>query len=83
MFQGTLDEMRQQEEDFQVQMKEQCEDYKELLSEKMAREMEITAYRSDSHADGFCVKLLYNNLAFQFRAQLMINGSLEAYKCTL
>ncbi|KAI4818949.1 hypothetical protein KUCAC02_004236 [Chaenocephalus aceratus] len=43
---GTLDEMRQQEEDFQVQMKEQCEDYKELLSEKMAREMEITAYRS-------------------------------------
>ncbi|XP_033994244.1 type III intermediate filament [Trematomus bernacchii] len=43
---GTLDEMRQQEEDFQVQMKEQCEDYKELLSEKMARDMEITAYRS-------------------------------------
>ncbi|KAF3838630.1 hypothetical protein F7725_010398 [Dissostichus mawsoni] len=48
---GTLDEMRQQEEDFHVQMKEQCEDYKELLSEKMARDMEITAYRSDSHAD--------------------------------
>ncbi|XP_034454059.1 desmin [Hippoglossus hippoglossus] len=42
----TMDEMRQQETDFQVQMKEQCEDYKELLSEKMARDMEIVAYRS-------------------------------------
>ncbi|XP_035525468.1 low molecular weight neuronal intermediate filament [Morone saxatilis] len=42
----TIDEMRHQEADFQVQMKEQCEDYKELLSEKMARDMEITAYRS-------------------------------------
>ncbi|CAB1456216.1 unnamed protein product [Pleuronectes platessa] len=42
----TMDEMRQQESDFQVQMKEQCEDYKELLSEKMARDMEIVAYRS-------------------------------------
>ncbi|XP_060934940.1 peripherin [Limanda limanda] len=42
----TMDEMRQQEADFQVQMKEQCEDYKELLSEKMARDMEIVAYRS-------------------------------------
>ncbi|XP_076595706.1 vimentin [Chaetodon auriga] len=42
----TIDEMRHQEADFQTQMKEQCEDYKELLSEKMARDMEITAYRS-------------------------------------
>ncbi|CAJ1058883.1 plasticin [Xyrichtys novacula] len=42
----TIDEMQQQEADFQEQMKEQCEDYKELLSEKMARDMEITAYRS-------------------------------------
>ncbi|XP_047440584.1 desmin [Mugil cephalus] len=42
----TLDEMRQQEVDLQAQMKEQCEDYKELLSEKMARDMEIAAYRS-------------------------------------
>ncbi|KAG8003902.1 Peripherin, partial [Nibea albiflora] len=42
----TIDEMRHQEADFQVQMKEQCEDYKELLSEKMARDMEISAYRS-------------------------------------
>ncbi|KAM9356955.1 vimentin [Symphorus nematophorus] len=42
----TIDEMRHQEADFRVQMKEQCEDYKELLNEKMAREMEITAYRS-------------------------------------
>ncbi|XP_028444807.1 desmin isoform X2 [Perca flavescens] len=42
----TIDEMRHQEADFQVQMKKQCEDYKELLSEKMARDMEITAYRS-------------------------------------
>ncbi|KAI3351598.1 hypothetical protein L3Q82_020436 [Scortum barcoo] len=41
----TIDEMRHQEADFQVQMKEQCEDYKELLSEKMARDMEIAAYR--------------------------------------
>ncbi|XP_069026686.1 vimentin [Embiotoca jacksoni] len=42
----TIDEMRQQETDFKAQMKEQCADYKELLSEKMAREMEIAAYRS-------------------------------------
>ncbi|XP_019133928.1 peripherin [Larimichthys crocea] len=42
----TIDEMRHQEADFQVQMKEQYEDYKELLSEKMARDMEIAAYRS-------------------------------------
>ncbi|CAK6964703.1 vimentin [Scomber scombrus] len=42
----TIEEMRLQEADFEVQMKEQCEEYKELLSEKMAREIEITAYRS-------------------------------------
>lgn len=44
--QSTIEEMRLQDSDFQVQMKEQCEDYKELLSEKMARDMEIAAYRS-------------------------------------
>ncbi|XP_040904300.1 peripherin [Toxotes jaculatrix] len=42
----TVDEMRHQESDLQAQMKEQCADYKELLSEKMARDMEIVAYRS-------------------------------------
>ncbi|KAM4555272.1 peripherin [Odontesthes bonariensis] len=42
----TIDEMRQQEADFKAQMKEQCEDNKELLSEKMARDIEIAAYRS-------------------------------------
>ncbi|KAM7389224.1 hypothetical protein PAMP_023214 [Pampus punctatissimus] len=42
----TIEEMQQQEADLQAQMKEQCEDYKELLSEKMARDMEITAYRA-------------------------------------
>nr|XP_040029428.1 desmin [Gasterosteus aculeatus aculeatus] len=42
----TVDEVQRQEADFQVQMKQQCEDYKELFSEKMARDMEITAYRS-------------------------------------
>ncbi|KAG7224760.1 hypothetical protein INR49_013472, partial [Caranx melampygus] len=42
----TIDEMRHQEAELEAQMKEQCEDYKELLSEKMARDMEIVAYRS-------------------------------------
>nr|XP_046261630.1 vimentin isoform X2 [Scatophagus argus] len=42
----TIDEMRHQEANFKEQMKEQCEDYKGLLSEKMARDMEIAAYRS-------------------------------------
>ncbi|XP_058505193.1 low molecular weight neuronal intermediate filament [Solea solea] len=42
----TLDEMRHQEADLEAQMKEHCEDYQELLSEKMARDMEIVAYRS-------------------------------------
>ncbi|XP_026186605.1 low molecular weight neuronal intermediate filament [Mastacembelus armatus] len=41
-----IDEMRHQELDLRAQMKQQCEDYKELLSEKMARDMEIAAYRS-------------------------------------
>ncbi|XP_041845666.1 desmin [Melanotaenia boesemani] len=42
----TIDEMRQQEVDLKAQMKEQCDDNKELLNEKMARDMEIAAYRS-------------------------------------
>ncbi|XP_020779229.2 peripherin [Boleophthalmus pectinirostris] len=42
----TIDEMKHQEADLQFQMKEQCEDYRELLREKMARDMEICAYRS-------------------------------------
>ncbi|KAM4585685.1 peripherin [Fundulus diaphanus] len=42
----TITEMKQQEEDLKSQMKEQCEEYKELLAEKMARDMEIAAYRS-------------------------------------
>ncbi|CAL1613780.1 unnamed protein product [Knipowitschia caucasica] len=41
----TVDEMKHQESELQLEMKEQCEDYKELLQEKMARDMEITAYR--------------------------------------
>lgn len=45
VIQCTIDEMRLQETDLQARMKEQCEDYKELLSEKMARDMEIAAYR--------------------------------------
>uniref|UniRef100_A0A3P9LKG6 IF rod domain-containing protein n=1 Tax=Oryzias latipes TaxID=8090 RepID=A0A3P9LKG6_ORYLA len=42
----SIVEMRQQEADLEVQMREQCDDYKELLNEKMARDMEIAAYRS-------------------------------------
>ncbi|KAF0039897.1 hypothetical protein F2P81_008132 [Scophthalmus maximus] len=42
----TIDEMRHKDADLQAQMTEQCEDYKELLSEKMARDMEIVAYRT-------------------------------------
>ncbi|XP_008418867.2 peripherin [Poecilia reticulata] len=42
----TIAEMKQQEVDFKSQMKEQCEEYRELLSQKMARDMEIAAYRS-------------------------------------
>ncbi|KAM9849662.1 peripherin [Aulostomus maculatus] len=41
----SLDEMRYKEVELQAQMKQQCEDYKELLNEKMARDMEIAAYR--------------------------------------
>lgn len=41
--------MRHKDADLQAQMTEQCEDYKELLSEKMARDMEIVAYRLDSN----------------------------------
>ncbi|KAM3613293.1 uncharacterized protein V6R79_023539 [Siganus canaliculatus] len=41
----TAEDMQSQEADFKMQMKEQCEDYKELLCEKMARDMEIAAYR--------------------------------------
>uniref|UniRef100_A0A3B3Z5Q7 IF rod domain-containing protein n=1 Tax=Poecilia mexicana TaxID=48701 RepID=A0A3B3Z5Q7_9TELE len=40
----TITEMKQQEVDFKSQMKEQCEEYRELLSQKMARDMEIAAY---------------------------------------
>ncbi|XP_053734985.1 peripherin isoform X1 [Synchiropus splendidus] len=39
-------EMKRQETELDVQMKEQCEDYDELMMEKMARDMEIAAYRS-------------------------------------
>lgn len=46
VFQRTIDEMKHQETDLQAQKKEQCGDYMELLGEKMARDMEIAAYRS-------------------------------------
>ncbi|XP_029972758.1 neurofilament light polypeptide [Salarias fasciatus] len=42
----TIDEMRHKEADLKAQMSDQCDDYQELLSEKMARDMEIAAYRS-------------------------------------
>ncbi|MEQ2220859.1 hypothetical protein ILYODFUR_009858, partial [Ilyodon furcidens] len=42
----TITEMKQQKADLKSQMKEQCKEYKELLTEKMARGMEIAAYRS-------------------------------------
>lgn len=54
VIQCTIEEMRLQEADFEAQMKEQCEEYKELLNEKMAREMEITAYRSVSWGSKCC-----------------------------
>ncbi|XP_061581651.1 low molecular weight neuronal intermediate filament [Cololabis saira] len=52
----TIDGIRQQEADFKAQMKEQCEEYKELLDEKMARDMEIAAYRSlvEEEEDRLC-----------------------------
>ncbi|CDQ70195.1 unnamed protein product [Oncorhynchus mykiss] len=40
-----LEEMRRQQHELQVQMREQCDDYEELLGQKMAREIEIAAYR--------------------------------------
>lgn len=43
--QETVDEMRRQEVDLREQMREQCDDYRRLLAEKMARDMEIAAYR--------------------------------------
>lgn len=51
--------MKHQEADLQVQMKEQCEDYKELLSEKMARDMEIAAYRSGQSRVINLIKLFF------------------------
>lgn len=44
-FQGTIDEMKRQEVNLREQMREQCDDYKRLLAEKMGRDMEIAAYR--------------------------------------
>lgn len=44
-FQETVDEMKRQEVDLREQMREQCDDYRKLLAEKMARDMEIAAYR--------------------------------------
>lgn len=43
--QTTLSEMQQKEVDLRAQIEEQCEDYQQLLSEKMARDLEILAYR--------------------------------------
>lgn len=37
--------MKRQEVDLREQMSEQCDDHKRLLAEKMARDMEIAAYR--------------------------------------
>ncbi|XP_017263818.1 peripherin [Kryptolebias marmoratus] len=42
----TIDEIKQQEVDLEAQMEEQCEENKKLLNQKMARDMEIAAYRS-------------------------------------
>ncbi|XP_028315913.1 desmin [Gouania willdenowi] len=42
----TMEEMRQQESSLQAQMNEQMDDFQELLREKMARDLEIVAYRS-------------------------------------
>uniref|UniRef100_A0A3B3C8T7 IF rod domain-containing protein n=1 Tax=Oryzias melastigma TaxID=30732 RepID=A0A3B3C8T7_ORYME len=41
---SSIDEMRQEEANLELQMREQCDDYKELLNQKMARDMEIAAY---------------------------------------
>ncbi|XP_076005386.1 desmin, partial [Genypterus blacodes] len=52
----TIDEMKHQQIEFHAQMKEQCEDYKELLNEKMARDIEIAAYRGlvEEEEDRLC-----------------------------
>ncbi|XP_072292639.1 alpha-internexin [Eucyclogobius newberryi] len=42
----SINEMKHQEAERQFDMKEQCEDYRELVWEKMALDMEISAYRS-------------------------------------
>ncbi|XP_055368395.1 neurofilament light polypeptide isoform X2 [Betta splendens] len=42
----TINELQHRDSSFRTQMKEQCDDYRVLLSEKMARDMEIAAYRS-------------------------------------
>ncbi|XP_036379690.1 vimentin-like [Megalops cyprinoides] len=42
---GYMAELEQAQAELQAQMREQCADYEELLSEKMALDIEITAYR--------------------------------------
>lgn len=46
IIQCTIEELQHQEADLEAQMKEQCDDNKVLLNKKMARDMEIAAYRS-------------------------------------
>ncbi|KAJ8015132.1 hypothetical protein DPEC_G00022980 [Dallia pectoralis] len=41
-----IEEIQVQQQDLQVQMGEQCDDYQELFSQKMVREVEIAVYRS-------------------------------------
>lgn len=43
--QCRIEERQEQQHDLQVQMREQCGDYEELLGQKMARDIEIVAYR--------------------------------------
>ena len=38
--------MKDQQLDFEDQIRDQCEDYQELLCEKRTRDLEIAAYRS-------------------------------------
>ncbi|KAG7484266.1 hypothetical protein MATL_G00047220 [Megalops atlanticus] len=42
---GYMAELEQAQAELQAQMREQCADYEELLNEKMALDIEITAYR--------------------------------------